>query len=102
MTREHRDPRRTAKETYRVEGATAARADSSGGDRRREGGGEMVVMSCGYAASLMSIETLIELRKKPTGREGGHHHKGGVGRDGRREEGGGDGGRGFEAMPHVS
>ena len=50
----------------------------------------------------MSIETLAGLRKKHTGREGGHHHEGVVGRDGRREEGGGDGGRGLGVMPHVS
>ena len=79
-----------------------------GRHRRREGaGGERLwPLVGGYAACLVSIGALVELRKKPTGWKGGHCCKDGlVGRgstEGRCRGRGGDGGHVLGAIPRVS
>ena len=65
MSREHWGPRRTTKETYRVEGGPllqgrTRREGIDGGKVQGEGGRWWPCVG-GYTARLMSIETLAEL-----------------------------------------
>ena len=65
----------------------------------------MVAMNCGYAASLMSIETLNRTTKETYRAEGGPLPQGRTrreGTDGGKLQGGGVGGRVLGAIPRVS